>query len=82
MFSEFILNIVFQLVEWILTPLPEVTIASNWGTTSTFFGIVRCVLYMLPVNTIGAIIGVVVAISGFRIFIALVKTIWDLLPIV
>lgn len=82
MITEFLLNIVFQLVGWILEPLPEITVSTGWGVTSTFFGIVRCVLYMLPLETIGTIVGLLVAISAFRIFIAIVKTIWDLLPLV
>ena len=82
MISEFFLNIVFTLVEWLLSPLPEMDISLNFGATSYFFGIVRCVLYMLPLDTISTIIGIVVAMGLFRIFIAIVKTIWDLLPLV
>lgn len=82
MISEFFLNIIFQLLEWLLSALPEISISADWGTTSTFFGVVRCVLYMLPLNTISAIVGIILAVSGFRVIIAIVKTIWDLLPIV
>ena len=82
MISEFLLNIVFQIVEWILTPLPEIAIPTVMARDSTFFGMVRCVLYLLPLDTIGTIVGLIVAIAGFRIIISIVKTIWDLLPIV
>lgn len=82
MISEFFLNIIFQLLEWLLRMLPEISFSAYWGTTSTFFGVVRCVLYMLPLNTISAIVGLLLAISGFRVIIAIVKTIWDLLPLV
>lgn len=82
MISEFFLTIIFKLVEWILTPLPEITVSADWGVTSTFFGAVRSILYLLPLGTIGTIIGLLITISGFRIFISIVKTIWDLLPLV
>ena len=82
MVSEFLLNIVFNLLEWLLSPLPELDISLNFGATSTFFGVVRCVLYMLPVDTISTIIGIIIAMGAFRIFISIAKTIWDLLPIV
>lgn len=82
MISEFFLNIIFQLLEWLLRMLPEISFSADWGTTSTFFGVVRCVLYMLPLNTISAIVGLLLAISGFSVIIAIVKTIWDLLPLV
>ena len=82
MISEFLLNIVFNLLEWILSPLPEINISLNFGSASTFFGVVRCVLYMLPLNTINTIVGIIIALGAFRIFISIAKTIWDLLPIV
>lgn len=82
MISEFFLNIIFQLLEWLLRMLPDISFSADWSTTSTFFGVVRCVLYMLPLNTISAIVGLLLAISGFRVIIAIVKTIWDLLPLV
>ena len=80
MISEFFLNIIFNLVNWILEPLPAITIPSL-GPTSTFFDFVRCGLYMLPLNTIVSIVGILVLISMFRIFMAIVKTIWNLLPL-
>lgn len=82
MIGEFILNIIFQLVEWMLAGLPEISFNPNAVDTSTFMGIVRCVLYMLPLGTVNTIIGIIILISSFRIFIAIVKTIWDMLPIV
>ena len=82
MISEFFLNILFQIVGWLLEPIPEITIPAALGPTSTFFSFVRCVLYLLPLDTIGVIVGILVAISTFRIVISIIKTIWDLLPIV
>lgn len=82
MISEFFLNIVFTLVEWLLSPLPEIDISLNYDATTYFFSIVRSVLYLLPVNTIISIISIIIALGLFRIFIAIVKTIWDLLPLV
>lgn len=82
MIPELMLNIVFQIVEWLLSALPEITVDFAAVDTSVFMGIVRCVLYMLPLGTINTIVGTIIAITGFRIFIAIVKTIWDMLPIV
>lgn len=82
MIGEFLLNIVFQIVEWILTPLPEITIPAMMARDSTFFGMVRCVLYLLPLDTISTIVGLLISIALFRIIIAIIKTIWDLLPVV
>lgn len=82
MVTELFLNIIFQLVEWILSPIPNLSLNLNWGATSSFWGVVRCVLYMLPLGTIAAIVSLLILISTFRIFVSIVKTIWDLLPLV
>lgn len=82
MIGEFLLDIVFKVVEWVLSPLPTITLDFSGVSTSTFFGVVRCVLYMLPLGTVTAIVALIIAISTFRIFIAIIKTIWDLLPLV
>ena len=82
MISEFLLNIVFQIVNGLLSLLPSISVPATMARDSTFFGIVRCVLYLLPLDTVGVIVGLLVAISGFRIVISIIKTIWDLLPIV
>lgn len=81
MIFEFLLNIIFQVVEWLLSALPEITVDFAAVDTSVFMGVVRCVLYMLPLGTVNLIIGIIITITSFRIFIAIVKTIWDLLPI-
>lgn len=80
MISEFFLNIVFNLVNWMLEPLPTITVPSL-DTSSTFFDFVRCGLYLLPLGTVNAIVGLLVAISLFRIILSIIKTIWNLLPI-
>ena len=82
MIGEFLLNIVFSIANGILSLLPNITLPTVMARDSTFFGMVRCVLYLLPLDTIGAIIGILVSISLFRLIISVVKTIWDLLPIV
>lgn len=83
MISEFLLNIVFGIVNGLLSVLPSITFpASMVARDSTFYGAVRCILYFFPLDTVGAIVGLITAITGFRIVISIIKTIWDLLPIV
>lgn len=82
MIGEFLLNIVFQIANGILSLLPSFSIPTVMARDSTFFGMVRCVLYLLPLDTIGTIVGILVSISLFRLIISVIKTIWDLLPIV
>lgn len=82
MVTEGFLSIIFQILEWLLSPLPDISLNLNWGATTTFWGVVRCVLYMLPLGTIVAIVSLLILISTFRIIVSIVKTIWELLPLV
>lgn len=82
MISEFFINIIFGLVEGMFTLLPDVT----WSVKTTFFdyliSFIRMAGYLLPWGTVTTICGLIVALSIFRIIISIVKTIWDLLPLV
>lgn len=39
------------------------------------------IFYVIPISGLTPIISIIVTIVAFRIIIAIVKTIWDLLPI-
>lgn len=82
MISEFFLNIIFSFVSGMLNLLPEFT----WSVESSAFeyliSFIRMIGYLLPWGTVSAIVSLVVALFVFRIIIAIIKTVWDLLPLV
>lgn len=82
MISEFLLNIVFNIVEGALSILPSF----DWNINSAFFqgalDVIRLAGYLLPMNTITIMIGIVIFLTLFRIAVSLIKTIWELLPLV
>lgn len=82
MISEFFLNIIFGIVSNMFDALPDI----SWSVDSTAFdyiiGILKVVGYMLPWGTVATIIGLIVALNIFRFGVAVIKTIWDLLPLV
>ena len=82
MIPEFFVNIIFNIVVHLLSALPEITVDFAAIDTSVFMGVVRCVLYMLPLGTVNTILSIIVAVTAFRIAISIVKTIWDLIPLV
>ncbi len=41
----------------------------------------RVILYILPQNTVVTILTIIISILGLRIAISLIKTIWDLIPL-
>ena len=82
MISEFLLNIVFNIVEGALSILPNF----SWSVENTFFStaldLLRLSCYLLPMGTIATIIGIINVLLLFRIAISLLKTIWEILPLV
>ncbi len=82
MITEFILNIVFNLVMGFLQVLPAVDFVVPTEWVAFFTDSVRVVCFLLPIGTVKSILTLVVGFTVFRIVIALIKTIWDLLPIV
>ena len=82
MISEFFLNIVFNIVTGLLGLLPDISWSIDSGAFSYFLDIVRVVGYLLPAQTVYAIVSLIIAINIFKVVISLIKTVWDLLPLV
>ena len=82
MISELILTAVFGIVDRFLSLLPEFT----WNVDTGWWGYARSVLdvvaYLLPIDTVVSVIAITVGLMIFRIVIAFIKTVWDLLPFV
>lgn len=82
MISEFLINIVFRIVEGALSILP----AFDWNVKASFFqsflDMLRLACYLLPMQTITAIITLIVFFMNFRLVISLLRTIWEILPLV
>ena len=82
MISEFVLNIVFGIVSGLLSLLPDIQWSVDSAALTTFLGYVKVGSYLLPMGTVATITTLIIAIIGFRIVISLIKTIWELLPVV
>ena len=65
----------------ILLLLPTINIDVDAVTASSAFEYIRAGLYFFPVNTVVQIITLTLSLWIFRIILAVVKTIWDLLPV-
>jgi len=83
MIFDVVLNAIGGLVNLLLMPLEIINITvdfiSGIAPVMTFFKIVA---YVLPWSNIMPLIGIIISIYILRIVISLIKTIWDLLPIV
>lgn len=82
MIFNLLLGVLQVVVNVLLAPLAVlnfvVDIVSSVSIVSEF---IKVIAYLLPWSSITPLITIVIAIFGFRAIIALIKTIWDLLPI-
>lgn len=82
MVTEFIIDLVYNIVSGLLSILPDISWDVDSSIFSYFIGILQAAGYMLPMGTVSTIVGLIVSLTVFRIVISLVRTIWDLLPVV
>lgn len=60
-------------------PLPEIDAAAD--IMSTFLQWIKVACYLLPMETIGLMIAALLIIYQLRYTVTIIKTIWDLLPV-
>lgn len=86
MVVEKIIDFLFLVVKGLLSLLPSMSytasLASKWGSFTTFWSYVQMVAYLLPLSTLISIVTLVIAISLFRLAVSVIRAVWDLLPFV
>ena len=80
MIIEGIFDFIFGLANVLFEFLPDIEIGFGTGF-NTFLSIVSSVAYLLPMNTILIMFGIIISLMIFRIVVSVIKTIWQLLPI-
>ena len=82
MIVESLLSVVFGLINFILLPLQIVDFALDLVALEPVIQFINMALYLIPFNRLMPIFIFFVSMMSFRIIISLIKTIWDILPIV
>ncbi len=81
MILETIINILFLPLQALLSLLPDI----SWNVENNFLNsvldIFQVVCYLLPMKTVVAILTIIIAINVFKIVISIIKTIWQLIPL-
>lgn len=66
---------------FIINLFPSVDISIPPGLITGAVEAFQVVFYIVPMATVFAILSITLSLHAFRIVIALIKTLWDLLPI-
>lgn len=82
MIVEGLLSVIFTIVSGFLSLLPSVSWSVDTSAFQYFISILQVAGYIFPWGTVVAISTIVFSLAVFRIVIAFIKSIWDLLPFV
>lgn len=63
-----------------LVAMPTISISYTAVITSSVYSFIRGAMYFLPCGTIAIILGIILALWLFRVLVAVVRTVWALLP--
>lgn len=82
MIVDVFVNLFFGIVNTILQPLSSLgNIVVNSSMFLPIVSILKIIFYVLPIQQLLPLIALTVALMGFRIVVSLLKTVWDILPI-
>lgn len=81
MIVEFFINAALSFLEFLLGLLPSMDVSGINSALDFFFGILSGVLYFFPMSTVRSIFAIIVGLFVFRLFVSLIKTLWQLIPV-
>jgi len=81
MLVEGILTVVFGIINILLMPLNVINFVVNALAFEPVIEFINMALYLIPFRELMPIFIFFVSMMMFRIAVAIVKTIWDLLPV-
>lgn len=82
MITTAIITAVWNIVFPLLMRIPTIGINYEGLANTTVYQFLQAGMYMLPVDTVTTILGIVIALWVLRIVIAVLHSLWAALPIV
>lgn len=81
MISDIFITLIYDLFMFFLGGYEPLHFNIDTTVFRTFSDFLAFIFYILPINGLLPIVTIVVGITMFRVIISVIKTIWDLLPI-
>lgn len=81
MLTEVALSGVFELVYGLLSLLPDLEWTMDTTILVTVVQFLQVIFYIVPVGTVVQILFIQLTLQTFRITVSLIKTIWQLIPV-
>ena len=81
MITDIFVTLIYDLFMFFLGGYEPLHFNIDTTVFRTFTDFLAFIFYILPINGLLPIVTIVVGITMFRVIISVIKTIWDLLPI-
>lgn len=81
MITDMMINLIYSIFMFLLGGYQPLTFNIDTTVFRTFSDFLAFIFYILPMKGLLPIITIFAALMMFRIVISVIKTIWDLLPI-
>lgn len=81
MVTNSIIELVNKVVMSFFSGWEDIDLLIPMTAFNTLEDIFAFLFYILPINGIVTMVGIIVSIMTFRIIISLIKTLWELIPI-
>lgn len=81
MITDIVINLIYNLFMFFLGGFEPLTFNIDTTVFRTFSDFLAFIFYILPIDGLLPIVTIFIGLMLFRIIISVIKTIWDLLPI-
>lgn len=81
MIADAMINSVYRIFMYFLGAYKPLDFKVDTTFFDTVTDLFAFIFYILPIYDLKPIISIIIALMGFRIIIVIIKTVWDVLPI-
>jgi hypothetical protein len=81
MVGSAVINLIYKVFMYFVGGYEPLRFNFNTSFYSTIKDFISFIFYILPIYGLKTIVSLIISITLFRVIIALVKTLWDLIPI-
>lgn len=81
MVTDALLNIILGFINTILSPLGAINYNFDIDNIAFILQFIRMAMYLIPFPALMPIFSLFMTLMAFRVAVSLIKTIWDLLPL-
>jgi len=76
-----IIAVILVIVFALIAAIPTIRIDKEAVISSNAFAYIRAAMYFIPVGTCAAILTIILGLQVWRLIVAIIRFIWDIIPL-